>query len=141
VADKKKSFLWLIIIAVVVIGVWLALKEGSGSKSAGGSALPSLGGKTNYQVVFLDTEQAYVGKVQDQGEFIKLSDAYRLFVRTGTEENKETNIELARVDESFHGPTDTILINRDHVTLIQQLRTDSKLLDTIKNYQSPNPKK
>lgn len=137
-AEKKKSFLWIIIAVVAVVVIWWMTKGTNGSSPTGG-AVSTLSGKGAYQVVFLDTDQAYVGKIKEEGEYIRVNEAFRLLVDQGTEADKQTNIQLVKIDESFHGPTDSILINRDHVTLMQELRADSKLIETIKNYQPAPP--
>lgn len=134
-AEQRKSLMWIVIAVVAVIVIWWMLKGGSGTSTGGGSAVSALSGKGTYQVVFLDTDQAYVGKVKEEGEYLRVNETFRLLVDQGTEADKQTNIQLVKIDESFHGPTDSLLINRDHVTLIQELRADSKLLETIKNYQ------
>lgn len=138
-AEQRKSLLWLVIAVVAVVVIWWILKD-KGAPSSG-SAVSALSGKGTYQVVFLDTDQAYVGKIKEEGEYIRVSGAFRLLVDQGTETDKQTNIQLVKIDESFHGPTDSLLINRDHVTLIQELQADSKLIETIKNYQPANLKK
>ncbi|MFY9484248.1 MAG: hypothetical protein WAP74_01340 [Patescibacteria group bacterium] len=138
-AEKRKSLLWLIIAVVAVVVIWWMIKGTKGTSSSS-SAVSALGGKGTYQVVFLDTDQAYVGKIKEEGEYIRVNDAFRLLVDQGTDADKQTNIQLVRIDESFHGPTDSLLINRDHVTLLQELRADSKLLETIKNYQPATKK-
>lgn len=139
-AEKRTSLLWIVIAVVAVIVIWWMLKGTNGGSTSGG-AISTLSGKGTYQVVFLDTDQAYVGKIKEEGEYIRVNDAFRLLVDQGTEADKQTNVQLIKIDESFHGPTDSLLINRDHVTLLQELRADSKLLETIKNYQPANSKK
>lgn len=143
VAATKKSLAWLVIAVVALLVIWWVAK-GTGTSNQGStttSKASAVTGKGAYQVVFLDTDQAYVGKTKEEGEYIRVNDAFRLLVDQGTDTDKQTNIQLIKIDESFHGPTDSLLINRAHVTLIQELRADSRLLETIKSYQPAAPKK
>lgn len=142
-AKPKKSLVWLILIVIVVVIAWLALRpKGSGEKPASGGILPpavSLS-KSGFQAVVMDNDQIYVGKVEDPNDqFVKVNEAYRL-IASQSQDKGSTDLKVIKLEEGIHGPTNTIFINRDHIAIVEDLRSNSPLIEIIKNYQ-PAPKK
>lgn len=137
----------MIVIAVIAVAVFLKNKNDTPyssttstgatttTKSTPGYSLT----KSGYQAIILQNDQVYVGKLSNLGDqFVKVDEAYRLVASDSTTDKGKTDLKLIKLEEGVHGPTNSMLVNRDHIVLIEDLRSDSKLLDIIKHYQSPN---
>lgn len=141
-AQQKKSTLFLAIVVIAVAIIWLVVKNNSSPASSGTTGAKNSTGysltKSGYQAVILTNDQAYIGKVDNLNDtFVRVNDAYRLVVSESSEKGK-TDLKLVKLEEGVHGPTNTLLVNRNQISLVEDLRADSKLLDIIKNYKPKN---
>lgn len=91
-----------------------------------------------WQAVFLDNNQVYFGRiVKETKSFVVLRDIYYLQVQqlSQMEEEEEQiqgpRLSLVKLGEEMHGPEDEMKINRDHILFIEQLRTDSQIVQRI----------
>jgi hypothetical protein len=142
---------WMIIgvlaLIVVVAAVWY-FAAGKNGKVLGAST------SSTYQAVFLSNGQVYFGKLEDQGNWIDLSDIYYLQVTQNlqaastadqaktatpsTDSNSTTqpNIQLVKLGSELHGPKDVMHIERDKVLFWEDMKDDSKVVAAIKQYRS-----
>ncbi|MBI3495229.1 hypothetical protein HY065_01225 [Candidatus Berkelbacteria bacterium] len=131
----------ILVIAVIAAAVLLKNKNESpvSSTSPSGKSTASYSlTKSGYQALVLSNDQVYVGKISNLGDqFVKVDEAYLLIASESTSDKGKTDLKLIKLEEGVHGPTNAMLVNRDHIALVEDLRSDSKLLDIIKNYQGP----
>lgn len=102
-----------------------------------------------YQAVFLTNGQVYFGKVSSHNSsYIEVVDIYYLQVRPVLQQSEEQNntnstapaeqkteLSLVKLGNELHGPLDRMMINKDQVVFIEDLKDDSKVTDAIKRYQ------
>ncbi len=96
---------------------------------------------TNYQAVFLTNGQVYFGKLYHEGsKYPTLREVYYLQVTQPPQPLQEgqtppANINLVKLGGELHGPTDEMRINRDQILFIENLKSDSRVLQAIKQFQ------
>ena len=86
-----------------------------------------------YHAVFLDSGQAYFGKLESLGTpwspYVILTDVY--YVQSVTNpETKQTNNILVKRGKEWHGP-DRMIINNRHLVLIEPVAESSKVAQLI----------
>ena len=100
---------------------------------------------SDWQAVFLSNGQVYFGKVADKTkDSIVLNNIYYLQVvtkplqRTAEGETAaaegQQELTLIKLGNELHGPTDRMVINREHVLLTEALRGDSRVVQAIDQY-------
>jgi len=94
---------------------------------------------SEYYAVFLNSGQVYFGKQleKNRDEFV-LYDVYYLQVSDNTaataqEQLTEPKFSLVKLGQELHGPTDRLYINLYSVLFYEQLKNDSKVVESIKN--------
>jgi len=134
----------LVVVALVVAGAVMLTNQKSSGKVAGAS--------TGYQAVFLTNGQVYFGKLTSQdNEWMKLTDIYYLQVTqnlqqasgdptkeptsTGAAQTSANNIQLVKLGSELHGPDDMMYIEQDKVLFWENMKSDSKVSNAIKQYQ------
>lgn len=161
VGSKKNGMFGLVLIGglvILVLVLFFAVKELKGIKgdSLGKMGENAGGGSTQidnlkidqgkYQAVFLTNGQVYFGKVGvHQGSFVELMDIYYLQVKpvlqqgeNGENKNPEeqkTELSLVKLGNELHGPLDRMMISRDQIVFVEDLKDDSKVTDAIHRYQ------
>jgi hypothetical protein len=86
--------------------------------------------QSEYQAVLLDNGSAYFGKtIQMTRDFVTLADVYYVQSRTNSD-NKQVSSVLIRRGKEWHGP-DRMVINRQHLVLIEPVAPDSKVAQLI----------
>lgn len=94
--------------------------------------------KERYQAVFLSSDQVYFGRILDLNDkYVNLVDVYYLSAQQ--QESKDANLELVKLGCEVHGPSDQLVINRDQLVFWENVKTDSKLADGIKQWKEKNP--
>jgi hypothetical protein len=96
-----------------------------------------------YQAVFLTSGQVYFGKLEASGSWLKLADIYYLQTSQPLQTtNSNTpladanqNIQLVKLGNELHGPTDAMYIGRKEVLFWENIKDDSKVLDAINKYK------
>ena len=88
---------------------------------------------SNYQAVFLDSGQAYFGKLESLGTpwspYVVLTEVY--YVQSVTNpETKQTNNILVKRGKEWHGP-DRMVINTRHLVLVEPVAENSKVAQLI----------
>ncbi len=98
--------------------------------------LPRL--SNSYQAVFLSNGQVYFGKLyHENSKFSILTNIYYLQAAQSLQPLQEgqappANINLVKLGGEMHGPTDEMRINREHILFIEDLKEDSRVLQSIK---------
>ena len=96
-----------------------------------------------YSAVFLANGQVYFGKLgREDGIYVPLTDVFYLRIQQQlqppSEEDEEgktkRETQLIKLGQELHGPVDEIKINRDQVLFIETMKTDSRVVQGIKQY-------
>lgn len=114
----------LLLIAVLGFKIyWLAV-----SKSAEGKERID---PATYQAVFLADKQIYFGKLRGiDSQYLILDDVY--YVKLEDEEATSGRLVKLGTMEP-HGPKDQMIINRDHILFWENLKPESRVIQTIQN--------
>lgn len=131
-----KSLLFAtLIIVVIVLAVFLAKdfvfnKE---VKDAGASI---------YSAVFITNGQVYFGKIESKNDSeVILSSVYYLQLSetgqdgTAQDQLSQPKFSLIKLGNEIHGPTDKLYIKTSQILFYEDLREDSKVVQSIKNYK------
>lgn len=105
-----------------------------------------------WQAVFLSNGQVYFGHVLDRNsKFVTLTNVYYLQMKenssastqlntntentnienTNTTNTNKQDISLVKLGNELHGPEDKMILNRDHILFIEDLRANSPIVKTI----------
>ena len=104
------------------------------SQIARARALPEL--TTPYHAVALTNGLVYFGKVEGLGDsFLMLRDVYYVQNRPNPD-TKQTATVLVKRGGEWHGP-DRMMINREHVLLIEPVKDDSQVGKLIAEQSKP----
>ena len=128
----KTLILLMIISALVVFYFFL-----------GGKQLLSPQNENTYQAVFLTSGQVYFGKFSARGRWFVLRDVYYLQAQDSLQSEGDTasplsrpqKIEMVKLGAELHGPEAEMFIERDKVLFWENMKSDSKVLEAIKQYQ------
>ncbi len=102
-------------------------------------------GDTRYQAVFLQSGQVYFGKLSNEdGLYPTLRDVFYIQVTQPSPSAKKgevppSNMNLVKLGSELHGPTDEMKINRNQILFIEDLRADSRVVQSILQYKKSNP--
>ncbi len=126
---EKRVFVHLLlslIILVVIVAVVVVIVLARGGKK-----------EASWQAVFLTNGQTYFGHItKTTNNFVVLEDVYYLQAQTVPPEKEgeqpTQQLTLAKLgQQEFHGPENEMKINRDHILFIENLRSDSQVVQTI----------
>jgi hypothetical protein len=131
-ADGQKGKSWVLVmvflLVVVAIGAWYYWSQGDESADT-----PIVSGE--YQAVFLDNGQVYFGKLDQSDEvFFTLTDVF--YLQSGVAVTETANLALTKLGAEAHGPEDRMQINVDHVLFIEDMKSDSKVVQAIEQYKN-----
>lgn len=117
----------LIIANLALIAVLLTTKFYSNRNN-----LDKIADPNSYQAIFLDNDQIYFGRFKNIGlsEYLLLTDVYYVKVN---ENSVGQLVKLGQIEP--HGPTNEMMINRDHILFWENMRSDSPVVKTIQNMQ------
>ncbi len=93
-----------------------------------------------YEAVFLSNGQVYFGKIVKNNNLeIVLTNVFYIKIGdTSAEAQTDLNqpkFSLIKLGNELHGPTDELFINRSQVVFYENLRDDSKVVESIRNYK------
>lgn len=131
---KHISTFWAVIFILVIGFVGTGLLYGYERWVGPESHL--LGGE--YVAAFLSTNEVYFGKISSiSDEYVIMRDVYypRANDAANTDIN-QPNILLVKTGNELHGPQDEMFLSRNHVVLLQPLRSDSQVVQTIASYEA-----
>ena|SRR3989344_6821883 len=136
---KNMKTKWLIIFLVVLFLVYIFF---------GKDFLINRKATSEYQAVFLENGQVYFGHLKYTDGWIKLTDVYYLQVtdplQANTEEKnngatqREQNIQLIKLGSELHGPKDEMFIAKSKVMFWENMKDESKVLQSIKDHKLKN---
>lgn len=93
------------------------------------------GPDSQHKAVLLTNGDVYFAKVDaGLGRYVTLRDVFYPQVAQ-VPEGQQPEIRLIKFGGELHGPQDEIRVNRDHLIMIQPLRIDSQVLQTIASYE------
>ncbi len=123
----------LLIIVVSGVGGYLLYKNSFSSTMSNGKR----------QAVFLTNGQVYFGKVdKNSNNFLVLKDIYYLKTQDVLNGDSATDqaddkkkISIIKLGEELHGPEDEMIINKDNVLFVENMRDNSKINEAIKSYK------
>ena len=95
-----------------------------------------------YQAVFLSSGQVYFGKLTAvDSQYLKLSGVFYIQSQqdAASDENQitaqeSTGMQLIKLGEEVHGPEDTMVINRDQMLFFENLKSDGKVTQLIRQH-------
>ena len=140
-----KGLLTLIIVLVIIGGGIYLIASYTG---IGAGLLPGSSYFQNtWQAVFLTNGQVYFGKIDKiTDDVVILKDIYYLQVVTqplqrsaeeeAANEQPQQRLTLIKLGNELHGPRDEMIINRDQVVLMEDLKDDSRVVQAINDYVS-----
>lgn len=119
----KSVLFWI----VGLLTVWAAFALGLNSTSD----FPPVPG-SQWQAVFLSNGQVYFGKLDNYDiNYVTLSDVY--YLRTASELNSTgaSNLNLIKLGGEVHGPQDTMYIPKSNLLYWENMKDDSRVVQTI----------
>jgi len=137
--SRSMGWLWIILLIAVTIGIgWYftkAQKNDVLSELQGSSQTVDVA-TGEYQAVFLDNGQTYFGKLDSKvGEFLNLTDVFYLQANAAAN-SPQGGLALSKLGTEAHAPEDKMSINKTHVLFIENLKSDSKVVQAIQQYKS-----
>lgn len=137
-----KGLVTLIVIIILIGGGIYLIADFIGISLPGGGAMKLQG---DWQAIFLTNGQVYFGKIAKiDSEIIALNSIYYLQVVTQPlqrsaegetpPQQPEQRLTLIKLGNEIHGPMDEMMINRDHVIIIEDLKNDSRVVQAINDY-------
>lgn len=132
--QKKSNKVWWIT-AIIVVVVLAALGCAARYFWMGGSQIDN----SRYQAVFLSNGQVYFGKIHDYyTEHPYLTSVYYIQAQNGqastsTAAAGETNQQLVKLGGEIHGPDDEMILNKQSILFVENLKGDSKVVKLIQD--------
>src|SRR3989344_1531074 len=129
----KRGGGWLIFIIIILVIIGAAWWLKVGLSSSGGGTLAD----DNYKAVFLTNDQVYFGQVSSINKpYVILKDIFYLQVGQALQPSEPANnVNLIKLGGELHGPQDLMIINRDHILFIEDLKPDSQVVQAITRYK------
>lgn len=137
-----KAIVTILVVVIVVIVGWYGLAKFGiiNSNSSNKIAFVS----SDWQAIFLTNGQVYFGKVRGtSNKTLTLGDIYYLQVvskplqttqQSATADQQQQELTLVKLGNELHGPSDSMIINRDQILLTEKLKNDSKVVTAINDY-------
>jgi hypothetical protein len=85
-------------------------------------------GHAKYQAIFLTNGQTYFGRYLDRlGPYVKLDNAFYIQQQAAQQEGQQGDLKLVRRGSELHEPDPEMLIPKDAILFIEDLRSDSQV--------------
>lgn len=130
-----RTILLVVVVLLLLAGGWFAWRAFNANNLGINHA--------KYQAIFLSNGQVYFGKlsvVNDQ--YFKLTNVFYIQdssaeVTTTSKEDKtaDGDKKLIKLGKEVHGPEDAMVINRDQVTMYENLKSDGEVAKLINQYK------
>jgi hypothetical protein len=135
---SNRHLKWILVAAVAVL-LFTAAAHAVWNK-AGRKVQEKLAVNGEYQAVFLANDQVYFGKLELDREWVILRDIYYLqeakdlqsATASGTQGQPEAQVRLVKLGSEVHGPKDEMYIPKDKIMFWENLKSDSRVVQTIK---------
>lgn len=91
--------------------------------------------------VFLTNGQVYFGQIRNiTSKYPILSNIYYLQMEKELQPQKkgkeeEPKFSLVKLGNELHGPKDRMIINKEHILFIEELKEDSKVVQAIRKFE------
>lgn len=145
-----QNVLIFILVVVVFVGALYIFKPSLFNSLSGKSSAPKTDQKTTtaevkgsgYSAIFLSNNQVYFGKLTDaSSQYPKLTDVYYLRVDRPLQpppatESAQPDVQLVKLGNELHGPTDEIKFNREQILYIEDLKSDSRIVKAIEEFKA-----
>lgn len=105
---------------------------------------------SKYQALFLTNGQVYFGKLQALNSgYMKLTDIYYLQTQSTSSTNSDlqasdtktaADVQLIKLGNEIHGPVDEMIISKDQILFFENLKKDSKVVESIASYLTTQKK-
>lgn len=124
--------------AIVLLGMtWLLIF----SKNSGESKYVDT---DKLQAVFLNGGQVYFGNITGlNSDYMRLNNIYYLRVNQQVQprqgEQTQQDISLVKLGCELHGPEDQMVINQEQILFWENLKSDGKVTEAVKQYVEANP--
>ncbi len=133
ISALRRIFLTLIFLIVLILLVLVArtqlFRAGIGTLFAPSAA--EVIDRSAYQAVFLTNGSTYFGKLEPQGDqWFLLTDVFYLSV------SDQSGTQLVKRGSEPQGPKEPMIIPKDQVLFIENLREDSDIVAAIKRFKS-----
>lgn len=113
-----------VVAAILLAGLVVLAGLGAYSLMPSEPSLTSAVDRDRYQAVVLSSGVVYFGHLRiADDEFYELRDAH--FIQEVKKASGETTRQVQPLTQEVHGPENRMLIPRDHVVSVENLRTDS----------------
>jgi hypothetical protein len=123
----RRIALAVILAALIAVIAFLAVSLAQERSSVGGFV-----NDDRFQAVFLEDGRVFFGKlVSSKGDYYEMRDAYYVQQVPGKKEKDQPTQEAVARTADLHGPDGRMLIPKDAVLFIENLRRDSQLAETI----------
>lgn len=102
----------------------------------GGAEKPE---KNSYQAVFLQNGQVYFGKLAFGDDQYVLKDVYYLQRNQSLQQGAEpakADLQLIKLGDEIHGPTDALYIEREQILIWENLKDSGKVVTAIKAHKA-----
>jgi hypothetical protein len=123
------------VVVLVAVLAWLGLQlydSSSPSNESDGAQLVEALDSSSVHAVTLDNDRVYFGTVKTGGDgFINLQNAY--YIREAGTEKEGSRQRVVSVSEIATEPDNDMLINTNHITHVQQLKSSSQVARAIKD--------
>ena len=90
-----------------------------------------------YQAVFLTHSQVYFGKLTAKRSQYVLRDVF--YIQAFDPKKTQQDIKLVKFGDELHGPEDRMVIERSQVSVWEDLRPDSRVVQGILAYNTRGP--
>jgi hypothetical protein len=143
---RLKGLITVLLVIIIVGGGVYLVGSYTGINFFGSG---SINLQSEWQAVFLNNGQVYFGKIVSiDDRVVVLSDIYYLqVINQPLQRSQEGGIQqpaspsdqrltLIKLGNEIHGPRDEMIINRDHVIIIEDLKNDSRVVQAIDDYVS-----
>lgn len=140
-APKKRFSQPKVLIVSVVTVVVLAIVV-AGALWAGRAVFASPIKSDQYQAIFLSSGQVYFGKLDSiGGDYSRLTDVFyiqatanEVDAQNPEDADAATDLQLIKLGSEVHGPEDEMLINREQILFVENLKADGKVTSSIRQY-------
>lgn len=117
---------------ILIVALILALSSGPSNES-------SYVNKDKYQVVAFTDKQAYFGKITTvTDKYLVLKDVF--YLQDSSAGGSSSTPTLVKRGCEIHKPSDQMVIYRDQVNFWENLQSDGKVAQAIKQFKDENPK-
>jgi len=142
---RRKTILWTAIILIMAM-ILLIVFNFLFSSNTSFSRLLNWSDPNKYQAIFLSNGQVYFGKVTDVNiQTLVLEDIYYLRMSQALQASSSEeeagpvptdNFSLIKLGNEIHGPENRMNINLDHILFIENLGSNSKVVEAISEYKN-----